>query len=181
MFYVEANTFCGDWLSTSLILKNHVILNTRDNLKYMQLKIIKFQDPDSSILSKPTEIIYDFNEKLAQVASGMKEILLSENALGIAAPQVGISKSICAIRDKNKIHFLCNPRIKFKSEDKDTLEEGCLSFPNVFLEVPRAKTVIVVYKDLEGKDKKIEAKGMLARIIQHEVDHLEGVVFLDRA
>jgi peptide deformylase len=108
--------------------------------------------------------------------------------IGLAAPQVGFGKKICIIHlsedgsgrgkeSPKKDFVMINPVITFKSQVKNSMVEGCLSFPEEFYEILRPANIEVEYFDEKGKKKKLKAKGWLSRVIQHEVDHLEGEVF----
>lgn len=145
------------------------------------LKIITFRDPDSAILYRPTKRIENFDKKIKKLARDMEKTLLGIDGLGLAAPQVGRSLAICAIKNGKKVDILCNPEVAKKSEEKDKMEEGCLSFPNVFLDIIRPITITVTYQDLDGHKQKINAAGILARAMQHEIDHLNGIAFIERA
>jgi peptide deformylase len=145
------------------------------------LKIITFRDPDSAILFRPSKKIEAFDKKLKKIAQDMEKTLLGNDGLGLAAPQVGEKIAICVIRTGKSAESFCNPEITGRSAEKDKMEEGCLSFPNVFLDITRPRVITVTYQDLDGKMKKIEAAGLLARTLQHEIDHLNGVAFIERA
>ena len=144
------------------------------------LKIITFRDPGSAILFRPTKKIESFDKKLKKIAHDMENTLLGVDGIGLAAPQVGIGLAVCAIKSGKSVKIYCNPEITKASREKHKMEEGCLSFPNVFLDINRSKTVTVKYQNLTGKKKKIEAAGLLARALQHEIDHLSGVAFIER-
>jgi peptide deformylase len=109
---------------------------------------------------------------------------LMQDALGIglAAPQLGISQRLLVYRlgPDAPVVALANPEIEWSSEDADVLEEGCLSLPGVQMDVERPVHVRVRARDEEGDDRVIEASGLEARVIQHEMDHLDGVLILDR-
>jgi len=145
------------------------------------LKIVTFRDPESPILFKPAHKVEVFDKKLTKLAAEMRETLIANDGLGLAAPQVDKGIALCAIRMGQEVQFLCNPKIIYFSPEQEKMEEGCLSFPNVFLEVPRAKNVEISYQDMKGKPRKLEAEGILARTIQHEIDHLNGVSFIEKA
>lgn len=145
------------------------------------LKIITFRDPDSAVLYRPTKKIRVFDKKLRKLTQDMEKTLLAVDGLGLAAPQVGKGLAVCAIKNGKTVDILCNPEIVNKSEEKDKMEEGCLSFPNIFLDIIRPTMVIVSYQDADGNKKKINATGILARTLQHEIDHLNGVAFIERA
>jgi len=145
------------------------------------LRIITFRDPGSGILFRPAKKIGVFDKKLQRLARDMGKTLLGVDGLGLAAPQVGKELAICAIKNGKTVDFLCNPEVVNKSEEKDKMEEGCLSFPNVFLDIIRPKAITVAYQDLDGNKKKADVTGILARAMQHEIDHLNGVAFIERA
>ena len=113
----------------------------------------------------------------------MLETMYAANGIGLAAIQIGIPKRIIVMdisKDGNKNPmFFVNPIIKNKDKEKTTYEEGCLSVPNYFAEVDRPKYCEVEYLDYNGKNKILKADGLLATCIQHEMDHLEGILFID--
>lgn len=145
------------------------------------LKIITFRDPKSEILFRPTQRIEKFDSGLQKFADGMKETLLFNDGLGLAAPQVNKNIALCIARMGNEAHFFCNPEILKSSPEQEKMEEGCLSFPNVFLEVSRAREIEIIYQDIKGNSKKLKASGILARTLQHEIDHLNGIAFIEKA
>lgn len=144
------------------------------------LKIITHPNPilrEKSELVKPKDIskgIY------AEFLADMTATMLKKDGVGLAAPQVSISLRIIVIQYKNKIINLFNPIISKKSWSKNIGEEGCLSVPNVFGNVMRHTKIVCNYLDEKGEKQKIIASGMLARILQHECDHLDGVLFIDK-
>ncbi len=104
-----------------------------------------------------------------------------EDGIGIAAPQVGHSQRIVIITQGDEAIALVNPVITSKSFSRDTMEEGCLSVPGVYGPVKRSVSVKVRALDRKGAEVKFRAEGLPARIIQHEIDHLDGILFIDRA
>jgi len=110
----------------------------------------------------------------------MTDSLADENGLGIAAPQVGSSMRIAIINGEHGPFPIINPRIIKRSIRTETDEEGCLSIPGVFGLVRRARSVTVTYLDVTGATRQEKASGLLARVFQHEIDHLDGVLFIDR-
>lgn len=146
----------------------------------MLLKIITFRDQDSGILFRPTGKIEVFDKKLAELAEDVKETLLENDGLGLAAPQINNSIALCVIRTGKKVQYFCNPEIVESSSEEELMEEGCLSFPNIFLDVNRPKSIKIIYQDLKGNSKKLDASGILARTLQHEIDHLNGIAFIER-
>ncbi len=147
----------------------------------MSKEIVTFRDSNAAVLFKKTEKVEKFDRSLAVLADKMGEIMEKADGLGLAAPQVNSKLAVCLVKNGKKIVVFCNPKILDYSSEKDIMEEGCLSFPDIFLQVPRARSISIEYKDLKGKKKKIEAEGIFARAIQHEVDHLSGIVFTNRA
>lgn len=110
----------------------------------------------------------------------MIDTMYANEGIGLAAPQIGISKQIIVVKDEKDVIKLINPVI-LKREGEDKAEEGCLSIPDIHVEVKRSSYVAV--EGLSEKDKpvKIEAEGLLARILQHEIDHLSGILIVDHA
>ncbi len=103
--------------------------------------------------------------------------------IGLAAPQVGLDLRFAVIDlqpdEKPAPITLINPRIERKSREESTREEGCLSLPGHYAEVTRPERVVVVYEDLDGQPQTIEAEGLLSTCLQHEIDHLDGILFVD--
>jgi peptide deformylase len=145
----------------------------------MILPIIEYPNP---ILKKKAEIIEDpKSPEIKELVLDMIETMEANgNALGLAAPQVGKSVRLCIIILDGKKYILINPEIKSKSLRKEVMEEGCLSFPGEYLLIKRNKKVKVEALDRHGKKIEVKAEGMLARAFQHEIDHLNGVLFIDR-
>jgi peptide deformylase len=145
------------------------------------LKIIKY--PNDFLRRKTREVKVDElkSPKVQRLVFDMAKTMEVEKGVGLAAPQVGSDLRICVIRIDNESFVLINPKIKLSSRKKDIFEEGCLSFPGKFFPVERPIKVKVQARDLEGKKFKIKADGLLARVLQHEIDHLEGILVIDRA
>jgi len=111
----------------------------------------------------------------------MKETVGPAGGIGLAAPQVGLSVRLIVISLENKVMALINPEIINFSWRKETAEEGCLSVPQKFGSVKRAKSIKIRALDENGEVIKFKAKDLFARVIQHEIDHLNGILFIDRA
>ncbi|MFY9746164.1 MAG: peptide deformylase [Acidobacteriaceae bacterium] len=140
--------------------------------------IVTYPDP---ILQRPTETVTEFNEELRTLAADMFESMYTAIGIGLAAPQIGVSKRITVIDLSNKKNpeekiVLVNPEIVHK-EGKQVAEEGCLSLPDIRDKVSRAAKVKVRAQDLEGKTIELEGTELLARAFQHEIDHLDGILF----
>ncbi|MGI0482088.1 peptide deformylase [Geminocystis sp. CENA526] len=137
------------------------------------------------VLRQPAKRVAKVDDSIRELVKQMLQTMYSENGIGLAAPQIGIHKQIIVIdcqpdNPNTPALVLINPEIKKSSKDLCVMEEGCLSIPNVFLDVVRPRSIDVVYKDEFGKQKKMKAMGLLSRVIQHEMDHLNGVLFVDR-
>jgi len=135
----------------------------------------------AEVLEQPCEKVTVFDRKLAKLLGDMYDTMIEYDGVGLAAPQIGISKQIAIvdIDDHHGTIELINPTI-IDSRGKQTDPEGCLSFPGIFGEVTRANYVKVRTFNRKGKVKFIEAEGFLARAIQHEIDHLNGVLFTSK-
>jgi peptide deformylase len=139
-------------------------------------------EPDKILrkISSPVQKVGDTERK---IMDDMVETMYSANGIGLAAIQIGIPKRIIVIdlkiENKKNPLFFVNPVIKNKDSLKSTYEEGCLSVPNQFAEIDRPKKCDVEYLDYNGEKKILKAEGLLATCIQHEMDHLEGILFID--
>lgn len=147
----------------------------------MVYKVRIYGDP---ALRENTEIVAAFNKNLNDLVDSMIETMYEDNGIGLAAPQIGIFKKIAVIdlsygEEVGNIMTLINPEI-LKTEGECSLEEGCLSVPGIYEEVLRSDNIRVRYQDIDGNELEKDVDGLLARIIQHESDHLEGVLFVDR-
>ena len=143
--------------------------------------IITEPNPLLRQISKPVDKVSD-EERL--LMDDMLETMYAANGIGLAAIQIGIPKriivmDICKEENKKEPRYFVNPIIKNKDILKSTYEEGCLSVPNQFAEVDRPKKCDIEYLDYNGEKKILKAEGLLATCIQHEIDHLEGILFID--
>lgn len=144
------------------------------------LEIRKFKDP---VLKKRAKQVKEVDEEIKKLITDMIETMKQNQGIGLAAPQVGVLKRVIvfqAVLQGQQVLCLINPKIIKKSREKEKAEEGCLSFPNIFLEIKRAKLIEVEGLDIQGKKIKLKAQGFLARVIQHETDHLNGILFYNR-
>ena len=136
------------------------------------------------VLRSKNEKVKDFGPELEPLFDRMEDAMIASKGVGLAAPQVGIAKQIAIVNpepeEKQSLIRMINPRIVRTSGETETLEEGCLSVPGIRGEVVRHSKIEVVYQDETGKEHSLTAEGMRARIIQHEIDHLNGVLFIDR-
>lgn len=145
------------------------------------MAIRKLRYEGDEILKKKSREIEAIDEKIITLANDMVETMHKYNGVGLAAVQVGVLKRIVVIDlyDDNGPIILINPKI-LKTKGKQEIEEGCLSFPNKFAKIIRPAEVVAEYTNLEGKIEKIKAKELLAQAICHELDHLDGEVFVDK-
>ena len=140
-------------------------------------KIVKYPNP---ILRKKATEVKELSEEIKKLAGDMIEIMIESQGIGLAAPQIGESKRIIVVQMEKGPQVFINPKIIAKSKEKELMEEGCLCFPKLFLEIKRAKKVQIEAVTIAGEKVRIEAEGLLAHIFQHEVDHLDGILFIDR-
>jgi peptide deformylase len=139
----------------------------------------KFGDPVLRTTALPVE---RFDESLASEVRHMGELMHDALGIGLAATQLGVLHRVLVYRaySDDPLSALVNPRVEWSSEELETLGEGCLSLPGVHVEVERPAQVRVRARDIEGNELLVEAEGLEARVIQHEIDHLDGILILDR-
>lgn len=165
-------------------------------LDTMALKIVHYGDP---ILKKKGQPIAEFDKKLAKLADDMVAMMHEAEGIGLAAQQIGLALQVCVIDlrptesdfaykldgsspplDLIMPMALVNPVVEVVPEPTDKYEEGCLSFPEIRGEVVRPDTIRVRFQDVHGQKHEMICDGLLSRCIQHEVDHLNGVLFIER-
>lgn len=137
------------------------------------------------VLRQPCKRVTKIDNDIRLLAKEMLETMYTEDGIGLAAPQIGVNKQMLVVDSDpedaaNPPFVLINPVIKRSSKELCVTQEGCLSIPKVFLDVTRPKVIEVTYKDENGRPQKLVADGILSRVIQHEMDHLNGVMFVDR-
>lgn len=142
----------------------------------MILKILTMENP---ILRKKAKRIAKIDENIKKLAEDMMETLKSADGVGLAAPQVGRSLRMIVVSYEEKDMVLINPEI-IEKEGESVDIEGCLSVPGVEIPVKRAEKITLTFQNLRGRTQKIKAEGMWARIFQHEIDHLDGVLIVDK-
>ena len=142
------------------------------------LPILIYQNP--RLKQKAQEIKNPKDPLIQGLIFDMLETMKENNGMGLAATQVGKPVRLCVIRFERKTYILINPEIKSKSWGKELAEEGCLSFPGQFLPIKRSKKVKVLAQNKAGKEIEIVAEGLLARAMQHEIDHLDGILYIER-
>ncbi len=146
-----------------------------------RLDIVTFP---SKVLSKPTQAVTDIDDGLRALIEDMAATMYAAPGVGLAAIQVGVDKSllvydITADEDDRQLHALINPKIISREGEVLSENEGCLSVPDFRADVKRAATILVEAVDREGNPQRIEAQGLLAIVLQHEIDHLNGTLFID--
>ena len=146
------------------------------------MPLIILPDP---LLRKVSEPVERFDDDLKKFADDMLETMYEAPGIGLAAIQVGVPRRMLVLDVANKDEeerrpmVVINPTILHASDQRSVYEEGCLSIPEFYAEVERPAMVRVRYTDLAGKEQEIEADGLLATCLQHEIDHLDGVLFID--
>ena len=143
-------------------------------------KILKFPDQDLRIKAKPVET---FDEELKTLTDDMFETMHSVDGIGLAATQIGIAKQVAVIDispEKNEPLVIVNPKIQILDPSKkEDYDEGCLSVPGFFETISRPSDIKLTYQDLNGKKQEIKPEGLLTKVVQHELDHLNGRLFVD--
>ncbi|MFC2105390.1 peptide deformylase [Candidatus Bipolaricaulota bacterium] len=134
-------------------------------------------DPVLRRKAKPVQVIDDEIHDICQL---MVEVMIRENGVGLAAPQIGIPKRIFVLDIDDEFHILINPELIELSEEVEETKEGCLSVPGVDAGVARSTRAVVEGLNLNGEHVRLEGEGLVARAIQHEMDHLNGNLFLDQ-
>ncbi|MDD4902490.1 MAG: peptide deformylase [Patescibacteria group bacterium] len=145
------------------------------------LKILTLPD---KALRKKSEVIGEDRitaKEFQELSDDLGETMIKKEGVGLAAPQIGKNVRLIVVNTKNGPIFLFNPKIVQKSWLKEWNEEGCLSVPLIFGDVKRHKKITCVFCNRRGAKEKINASGFLARVIQHEIDHLDGILFVDKA
>lgn len=146
----------------------------------MLLDILTFPHPTLKQKSRPVSREEILNSQFKKFIKDLGETMLKNEGVGLAAPQVNQSIRAIIININQKPMPFINPLIIKKSWRKNVKEEGCLSLPNIYGLVKRHNAIAIRYLDINGQEQQLKAKGLLARVLQHEIDHLEGVLFVDR-
>ncbi len=144
-------------------------------------KILTIPDPILREISQPVKKV---DKDIKNLMDDMLETMYDAPGIGLAAVQIGILKRVIVMdlskeKEKKKPIFIINPEIISKSDDLVSYEEGCLSIPNQFAEIERPNSCKIKYLDYDGKQNELKAEGLLATCIQHEIDHINGILFID--
>jgi peptide deformylase len=147
-------------------------------------KILKILvEPNKGLRKKSEPIDEDkiTTAEFQELCDNLAETMIKKDGIGLASPQIGKNIRLVVVNTKNGPVFLFNPKITEKSWLKEWGEEGCLSVPLTFGNVRRHKKIVCNFCNRAGKKDKLKASGLLARVIQHELDHLDGILFIDKA
>lgn len=133
------------------------------------------------ILRQKSQPIEHLTKEVRDLIIQMKKNMENNNGVGLAAPQINVSLRVIICEVDNKFYAFINPEIIKSSKKTSSIEEGCLSLPDIYGEVERPERIILKAINSNGKKIKLKAFGLLARVIQHEIDHLDGILFIDKA
>ena len=158
------------------------------------MTVLPIIQPDNPLLRRPAQPVTDFDAELQALVDDMVETMVAAQGAGLAGPQVAQSKRLIVVRlpddedsleeygeDAGKLHIVANPSIVWRSDVKVSGVEGCLSMPGLLGDVERYSSIEVAGHDRQGKPMRLTASGWLARVFQHEIDHLDGVLYIDIA
>jgi peptide deformylase len=146
--------------------------------RFALAQIRQYPDPVLRLEAKPVE---EFDDDLRRLVERMKELMKDANGVGLAANQVGVLRRVFVFAPEDDVvAVVVNPEVVQRSDDVDVDDEGCLSMQGIAIPVERPVSVIIQGRDEDGKDVKFELEGLPARIAQHELDHLDGTLILDR-
>lgn len=137
--------------------------------------------PSPVLKGRAREIDPGADSGLRELVRAMAETMYAESGIGLAAPQVGVDKRVIVFDVDDRLAALCNPVITEFGDEKVVDEEGCLSVPGVNVPVERSRRIVCEGLTVEGRPITLDAEDLLARVLQHEIDHLDGVLILDRA
>lgn len=144
------------------------------------MRIVLYPDP---VLLKPATPIEELPSNLDEIRDGMRHVMKLERGIGLAAPQVGLSSRLILVNPTGEPEdemFLLNPEITRFFGEEEWGEEGCLSFPGIYGQVLRHTHVEVSFTDCDGIERQLVAEDLYARVLQHEIDHLDGQIFVNR-
>lgn len=134
---------------------------------------------DQPVLRAKTKLVPKVTKEIQKLIKDMEDTTIKADGLGLAAPQIGQSLRLCVVKMNGRLTPMVNPEITYKSADTEFAEEGCLSLPNLWIQVPRSVQITVKYLDGKGKEQERMLEHLEARIVQHEVDHLDGKLIID--
>jgi len=140
-------------------------------------KVVLMGDP---VLREKAKPVKEINDSVLKLLDNLRDTLKEYEGVGLAAPQIGVSKRVIVVDTGEESYELINPEI-IEASGEDKAVEGCLSIPNMNGKVKRSSRVVVTGLNRQGQEVRIEAMGLLSRAFQHEIDHLDGILFIDRA
>ncbi|WP_085900925.1 peptide deformylase [Kiloniella majae] len=145
------------------------------------LDIVIAPDPVLKVVCEPVK---EVNDEISELLTNMLETMYKAPGIGLAACQVGVTKRVIVVdvsddKEENQPYCMVNPEITWESDEYSVYQEGCLSLPEQYADVERPAAIKMTYLDETGKKVELEADGLLATCIQHEIDHLDGVLFVD--
>lgn len=165
---------------------HYLFLNVKYLLSDKEMSILPITIYGDKILRKKVDTVTQIDDKTIELIRFMFDTMRNANGIGLAANQVGINKSIFVVDispvedyEKYKPITMINPRIVNKSDETSSFEEGCLSIPDIRAEVIRPKEITIKYQDIDLAEQQIDVDDLYARVIQHEYDHLKGILFTD--
>ena len=142
------------------------------------LEVRTYPDP---VLRKEAETVEEIDDSFLDFVDALTEVMYKKDGAGLAANQVGILKRVIVVDAGEGPIEIINPKIVQQSEEKVSFEEGCLSLPNIRINLARSISVVVTGRNLQNQPVEYREEGLLARVLQHEIDHLNGVLIIDRA
>lgn len=145
------------------------------------MAVLEIRQAGDKVLKEQARPVEKIDKKIKKLLDDMAHTMYEADGVGLAAPQVGVSLRVVVIDAGDGLLELINPVIIAASEEKETASEGCLSIVGVWGDVERAKEVTVQALDRTGKKITIKGQGMLSRALQHEIDHLDGILFIEKA
>ena len=134
---------------------------------------------ENPILHKKTNDVPTVTKNIRAFIADLEDTVQAAKGAGLAAPQVGRLERICLALIDGEMSVLINPHILWKSEETEVAEEGCLSLPDLWLQISRPTDIVVEYVSKNGKKREVKLSGFDARVVQHEVDHLDGILITD--
>lgn len=149
----------------------------RYNVSVTVLQILTGKD--HPLLRAKTKKIPKVTKEILKLIKDMQETMAKAEGVGLAAPQVGQSLRLCLAMVEGKLIPLINPKITWKSKEMYVDQEGCLSLPGIWLDITRSKEIVLTYTDHKGKPQEKKLMDFSARVVQHEVDHLDGILIVD--
>jgi peptide deformylase len=140
-----------------------------------------FRHPNPALKQRAADVDPKTDHALPRLARDMAKAMYEAPGVGLAATQVGVQKRVVVIDLDDGLVVLCNPRLERVSQETEIDDEGCLSLPGITVAVERSVSVVCEALDVQGQRVRIEAEGLLSRVVQHEIDHLDGMLIIDRA